>query len=1247
MGWLTTREEPVVTGDRFIFLLADNMKESADIVLGGHRELVLNTDWLSYLNARFPECDRGESFTPATYNFSRTEHTPLAFLFEFFQMVPKLKLVQGPRYDITVGDMFDLSSFRSLTSLRLVRVDVQRVYGIQRMRAQLRRIHCRRSLHSLSFLLGKCAADQAESENPWPALEFMDCSSNSIQSMDGALHLIPSVKHLDLSDNNIDEIPADIRKMIGLTQLNLGYNSIVSIKALSHADTHGLARLSILVLCNNKIESLLGLECLSGLVKLDLSRNDIQSFDEFRRIRHLESLRYLWLEGNPISCEKHFRARVMAMVKDWPTYMLDGELCTNIEEQLLVEHYMILGGAAPANSRANGESNQKVAEQSFVEPPIWQKGRFCSICSDEFTWRFGGFPRHHCRNCGRSVCQEHSTRSRILAQFGFHYEGPQRVCDTCFAALNQNPTGYNLEDVDSHDEVVVSHSTKGRKHKGKTKTRRRPKSVEISNSDANPDSSVVSKSSRSTKSKRDKVLVRTPSALLAEQEDLRAQVEQIFETGGPEALAIYQAWLDQNPSHDTTAVFVDDEENTNDDGDDDDDGGDEPTLIAHTQPFDPLDVSTNSVTQNINTTQDSAVATTTPLTPTTSTATTTFIPRAASTPMRARRLVDMASSQDDDQPSLHRQDNHNQTQTHPVKMDEDLCITLDYTDDSILHDDKTLPTDQSNREDSPTLPPVEVKAESTAEFIVDVYDRTQRSIRRILQIQGASFVMVIDFITGKTVDMVDLSCLMVINQTTEDEYGPSPPKVKLNFVYGRSERRTIEFLMESEDERDELVELLDPIVKANRSSKANESVSARFKCLKCDHMFAYEEERFEDSSDTACPNCKSLQVVEFFFQASEKLAEDIEATTPTPKKTQETAGHKESKSQVSNVAQAANISPVPNQGYDMIIRELPIDCTVVDHTLKLLLDLEYFDDSIHEKCLGALHAQIWLPPNNIQDGFLFCSNKFMYLFDVAEGKPNVLLTKFGYERLRHIDISVFSQRIRVVLDDNTFCDVLSGDAARTWSLLRLLGSNTLLEENQSLSECPLHWDQSFVRAVHVTIEDFGRSNSRDTQRSYLGNIQGLRLEATEMEKECEQLLKRTSVCLAVVVRAQGEAGVVLLMTSEKLYFLQLAYGVAVKPDETKTTKVPPQNGTPSTYPYPDAFVEIASQEITEVQSVTYSHSQPNTISINYWNEEVDAENRKCWNMTMESSANVLRFVETLNELWKPSFGVDLPLTEGK
>lgn len=67
--------------------------------------------------------------------------------------------------------------------------------------------------------------------------------------------------------------------------------------------------------------------------------------------------------------------------------------------------------------------------------PIWipdLRATMCMICTCEFTltWR-----RHHCRACGKVVCQTCSTHKYYLE---YLKNQPARVCDQCFAILQEN-----------------------------------------------------------------------------------------------------------------------------------------------------------------------------------------------------------------------------------------------------------------------------------------------------------------------------------------------------------------------------------------------------------------------------------------------------------------------------------------------------------------------------------------------------------------------------------------------------------------------------------------------------------------------------------------------------------------------------------------------------------------------------------------------------------------------------------------
>ncbi|GAB9465235.1 Mitochondrial distribution/morphology family 35/apoptosis [Globisporangium polare] len=82
------------------------------------------------------------------------------------------------------------------------------------------------------------------------------------------------------------------------------------------------------------------------------------------------------------------------------------------------------------DSGGNGDgsaTNGKKPRAQSIFPPRWKQSRNCHVCMTHFTMVKR---RHHCRNCGQSVCGGHSTNRVALPKFGLM--DPQRICDKCF-----------------------------------------------------------------------------------------------------------------------------------------------------------------------------------------------------------------------------------------------------------------------------------------------------------------------------------------------------------------------------------------------------------------------------------------------------------------------------------------------------------------------------------------------------------------------------------------------------------------------------------------------------------------------------------------------------------------------------------------------------------------------------------------------------------------------------------------------
>ncbi|KAH8377861.1 hypothetical protein KR093_007506 [Drosophila rubida] len=75
------------------------------------------------------------------------------------------------------------------------------------------------------------------------------------------------------------------------------------------------------------------------------------------------------------------------------------------------------------------------------EVPGWVESNNCQLCSRPFFWNFRsmmdqkqlGIRQHHCRHCGKAVCDNCSTNRINIPIMGFEYD--VRCCDPCFKQL--------------------------------------------------------------------------------------------------------------------------------------------------------------------------------------------------------------------------------------------------------------------------------------------------------------------------------------------------------------------------------------------------------------------------------------------------------------------------------------------------------------------------------------------------------------------------------------------------------------------------------------------------------------------------------------------------------------------------------------------------------------------------------------------------------------------------------------------
>ncbi|XP_065056498.1 WD repeat and FYVE domain-containing protein 2-like [Rhopilema esculentum] len=80
------------------------------------------------------------------------------------------------------------------------------------------------------------------------------------------------------------------------------------------------------------------------------------------------------------------------------------------------------------------------------ETPNWSQSDICEKCSQPFFWNFKhmmekkviGVRQHHCRRCGRAVCNKCSEKASPLPLLGFEFD--VRLCEECHNQLTEKET---------------------------------------------------------------------------------------------------------------------------------------------------------------------------------------------------------------------------------------------------------------------------------------------------------------------------------------------------------------------------------------------------------------------------------------------------------------------------------------------------------------------------------------------------------------------------------------------------------------------------------------------------------------------------------------------------------------------------------------------------------------------------------------------------------------------------------------
>ncbi|CAI0400335.1 unnamed protein product [Linum tenue] len=305
----------IVTGDRYLEKLVNFVEQQAGPLIDGALVLKLNPAGLHYVHSRLEALQELENLVAgAPVDYLRAyvsdlgDYRALEQLRRILRLLTSLKVVSvlpPPTRDPTPLSLLPFEKLKVL-ELRGCDLSTSAARGLLELRHTLEKIVCHNSTDALRHVFASRIVDIKDSPH-WNKLSFVSCASNRLILMDESLQLLPAVEILDLSRNKFAKVD-NLRKCVNLKHLDLGFNHLRRIAPFGEVPCNIVK----LVLRNNALTTLHGLENLKSLEHLDVSYNIVSNFLELEVLSSLPSLCNLWLEGNPLCCGRWYRAQVFS-----------------------------------------------------------------------------------------------------------------------------------------------------------------------------------------------------------------------------------------------------------------------------------------------------------------------------------------------------------------------------------------------------------------------------------------------------------------------------------------------------------------------------------------------------------------------------------------------------------------------------------------------------------------------------------------------------------------------------------------------------------------------------------------------------------------------------------------------------------------------------------------------------------------------------------------------------------------------
>lgn len=369
----------IVTGDRYLESLVKFVEKQAGPLIEGTLVLKVNPVGLHYVQSRLEslaELERLLAGTPVDYLRAYVsdlgDHRALEQLRRILRILTSLKVISVlPPHSCRDPTPLCLLPFGRLKVLELRGCDLSTsaARGLLELRHTLEKIICHNSTDALRHVFASRIADIEDSPQ-WKRLSFVSCAYNGLVLMDDSLRLLPVVETLDLSRNKFAKVD-NLWRCSKLKHLDLGFNQLRTVASFSKVS----CQIVKLVLRNNALTTMRGVENLKSLEGLDLSYNIISNFSELELLAGLPSLKTLWLEGNPVCSASWYRAQVYSFFSDPDKLILDDKKISTREvwkRQIIIasrhKQPASFGFYSPAKDEADteGSVNTKMKKLSRV-----------------------------------------------------------------------------------------------------------------------------------------------------------------------------------------------------------------------------------------------------------------------------------------------------------------------------------------------------------------------------------------------------------------------------------------------------------------------------------------------------------------------------------------------------------------------------------------------------------------------------------------------------------------------------------------------------------------------------------------------------------------------------------------------------------------------------------------------------------------------------------------------------------------